>query len=183
MLIVGMGRVGGPDSVPPETANGTSMATVVPTPGLASRRKVPPTSRTRSRMLPVPVPSMPARPLPSSATVTISVSSTRATVTVTLGHLDEFAYALAVELEHGRERGQNVTMNHPLLTGMVVLAHLTEDTLYYARLRVMEAEGELFNLQLKRTPYADLRDQLALLQYAKSLLAARMDEKLAQASA
>ena len=101
----------------------------------------------------------------------------------TLGHLDEFAYALAVELEHGRERGQNVTMNHPLLTGMVVLAHLTEDTLYYARLRVMEAEGELFNMQLKRTPYADLRDQLALLQYAKSLLGARMDEKLAQASA
>lgn len=42
----------------------------------------------------------------------------------TSGHLWEFAYALAVELEHGRERGQNITMNHPLLTGMVVLAHL-----------------------------------------------------------
>ena len=59
----------------------------------------------------------------------------------TYGHLWEFAYALAVELEHGRERGQNVTMNHPLLTGMVVLAHLAEDRLYYARLLVMETEG------------------------------------------
>ncbi len=96
----------------------------------------------------------------------------------TLGHTAEFAYALAVELEHGRDRGQNVTMNHPLLTGMVVLAHLTEDTLYYARLRVMETEGDLFNQQLTRTPYADLRDTLKRLQKAQSLLAARMAEKL-----
>lgn len=97
----------------------------------------------------------------------------------TLGHLDEFAYSLAVELEHGRDRGQNVTMNHPLLTGMVVLAHLSEDTLYYARLRVMETEGELFNAQLKRTPYAQLRETLKGLQYARRLLADRLDEKLA----
>jgi hypothetical protein len=35
---------------------------------------------------------------------------------------------------------------------MVVLAHLAEDRLYYARLLVMETEGELFNAQLKNTP-------------------------------
>ena len=42
----------------------------------------------------------------------------------TLGHLWEWQYALAVELEHGRTRGTNVTNNHPLLTGLVVMAHL-----------------------------------------------------------
>lgn len=62
------------------------------------------------------------------------------------GDVWEFGYALAVELEHGRTRGTNVTNNHPLLTGLVVLAHLAEDPLYYARLIVMEQEGELARL-------------------------------------
>lgn len=97
----------------------------------------------------------------------------------TLGHLDEFAYAVAVELEHGRARGQNVTMNHPLLTGMVVMAHLAEDTLYYARLRVMEAEGELFHKQLDRVPHAEVIDVLARLSDARRRLAERMSEKIA----
>lgn len=35
----------------------------------------------------------------------------------------ELTDALAVELEHDRDRGMNVTMNHPLLTGLVALAH------------------------------------------------------------
>lgn len=96
----------------------------------------------------------------------------------TSGHLWEFAYALAVELEHGRERGQNITMNHPLLTGMVVLAHLAEDRLYYARLLVMETEGELFNAQLKHTPYDELRAGLQKLSWAQQQLGARKDEKL-----
>ena len=52
-----------------------------------------------------------------------------------LGHFWEFQYALAVELEHGKTRGTNVTNNHPVLTGMVAMAHLTEDTLYYALVR------------------------------------------------
>ena len=99
----------------------------------------------------------------------------------TYGHLWEFAYALAVELEHGRERGQNITMNHPLLTGMVVLAHLAEDTLYYARLLVMETEGELFNAQLKNTPYKELRASMQKLSWARQQLGARLDEKLADA--
>lgn len=99
----------------------------------------------------------------------------------TYGHLDEFAYALAVELEHGRDRGQNVTMNHPLLTGMVVLAHLAEDSLYYARLRVMEAEGELFDLQLKKKPFKKIHHCLTTLEDARGRLAARLAEKLADA--
>lgn len=99
----------------------------------------------------------------------------------TYGHLDEFAYSLAVELEHGRDRGQNVTMNHPLLTGMVVLAHLAEDTHYYARLRVMEAEGELFNFQLEKKPYKQLHEVLTRLEDARARLSARLAEKIADA--
>ncbi len=98
----------------------------------------------------------------------------------TLGHVDEFAYALAVELEHGRERGQNITMNHPLMTGMVVMAHLAEDTLYYARLRVMEAEGELFDQQCHRKPFQQIHESLAALADARARLAAREKEKLEQ---
>ena len=70
----------------------------------------------------------------------------------TLGHLWEFQYALAVELEHGKTRGSNLTNNHPLLTALVVVAHLTEDKLYYARLWEMETSGSLFNAQLEKAP-------------------------------
>ncbi len=99
----------------------------------------------------------------------------------TLGHLDEFAYALAVELEHGRDRGANVTMNHPLLTGMVVMAHLSEDSLYYARLRVMEAEGELLHMQLEKKPFKEIHAQLATLADARRRLDERVAEKIAAA--
>ena len=58
-------------------------------------------------------------------------------------------------------------MNHPLLTGMVVLAHLAEDRLYYARLLVMETEGELFTAQLKHTPYKELRARVEELAGSK----------------
>jgi hypothetical protein len=37
-----------------------------------------------------------------------------------------------------------VTNNHPLLTGMIVLAHLKEMMDYYERLEVAELEGDLF---------------------------------------
>ncbi len=95
-----------------------------------------------------------------------------------LGHLWEWRYALAVELEHGRYHGTNVTNNHPLLTGMVVLAHLAEDRLYYARLWVMETEGELFNAQLNRQPFAELREILEVLQRAQEHRNRRIAEVL-----
>jgi hypothetical protein len=93
----------------------------------------------------------------------------------TLGHLWEFQYALQVELEHGRTRGANVTNNHPILTGLVVMAHLSEDTLYYARLWVMESEGEL-TAQIAKGKKADelakvvKESNLARLYLAKRLL-------------
>ena len=37
----------------------------------------------------------------------------------------------------------NITNNHPILTGRIVLAHLKESLLYYERLDVAELEGDL----------------------------------------
>jgi hypothetical protein len=56
----------------------------------------------------------------------------------------EFQRGLEVELEHGTQfPDANVTNNHPLLTGMIVLAHLKEMLDYYQRLEVAELEGDL----------------------------------------
>lgn len=59
--------------------------------------------------------------------------------------LEEFRRGLEVELEHGmRFNDANVTNNHPMITGMIVLAHLKEMMDYYERLEVAELEGDLF---------------------------------------
>ena len=59
--------------------------------------------------------------------------------------LETFRRGLEVELEHGtRFKDANVTNNHPVLTGMIVLAHLKEMMDYYERLGVTELEGDLF---------------------------------------
>jgi hypothetical protein len=58
--------------------------------------------------------------------------------------LEEFRKGLEVELEHGvRFKDANVTNNHPVLTGMIVLAHLKESLDYYKLLEVAELEGDL----------------------------------------
>lgn len=58
--------------------------------------------------------------------------------------LEDFRRGLEVELEHGtRFKDANVTNNHPLLTGKIVLAHLKETMDYYQRLEVAEIEGDL----------------------------------------
>ena len=64
-------------------------------------------------------------------------------------NMKEFAYALKVELEHGKMRDVNVTNNHPFLTAMIALAHMTESLIYYKRLQVMETEGEIYELLRK----------------------------------
>lgn len=68
-------------------------------------------------------------------------------------NMEEFAYAIKVELEHGKLKAVNVTNNHPFLTAMIALAHMTETLVYYKRLQVMEAEGEIYELlrKLKKT--------------------------------
>jgi hypothetical protein len=42
-----------------------------------------------------------------------------------------------------RFKDANVTNNHPILTGKIVLAHLKESLDYYKRLDVAEIEGDL----------------------------------------
>lgn len=62
----------------------------------------------------------------------------------------EFQQGLEVELEHGLQfPDANVTNNHPLLTGKIVLAHLKEMLDYYTRLKVAELEGDLFKASNK----------------------------------
>ena len=58
--------------------------------------------------------------------------------------LEEFRRGLEVELEHGTQfKDANVTNNHPILTGKIVLAHLKESLYYYKLLEVAELEGDL----------------------------------------
>ena len=58
--------------------------------------------------------------------------------------LEDFRQGLEVELEHGiRFKDANVTNNHPVLTGKIVLAHLKETLDYYKRLEIAEIEGDL----------------------------------------
>ena len=55
-----------------------------------------------------------------------------------------FAAAWRSSPEHGtRYKEANVTNNHPLLTGKIVVAHLKESMDYYQRLDVAEIEGDL----------------------------------------
>ena len=58
--------------------------------------------------------------------------------------LKEFCRGLEVELEHGTVfKDANVTNNHPVLTGLIVLAHFKESLDYYRLLDVAELEGDL----------------------------------------
>ena len=63
--------------------------------------------------------------------------------------MKEFAYALKVELEHGRLKDVNVTNNHPFLTAMIALAHMSESLTYYKRLKVLETEAKIFEITRK----------------------------------
>jgi hypothetical protein len=80
-----------------------------------------------------------------------------------------FQQGLEVELEHGLQfPDANVTNNHPILTGKIVLAHLKEMLDYYIRLNVAEIEGDLFKASKKGDA-----DKLARLY--KKLIAARAE--------
>jgi len=79
--------------------------------------------------------------------------------------LEEFRKGMEVELEHGiRFKDANVTNNHPILTGMIVLAHLKESLDYYKLLEVAELEGDLLkavasgDIKKSRTEYKKLAE-------------------------
>ena len=64
---------------------------------------------------------------------------------------ESFRRGLEVELEHGTMyEHANVTNNHPLLTGMIVLAHLKELDDYYERLEVAEIQGDMLKALVKK---------------------------------
>ena len=65
--------------------------------------------------------------------------------------LDTFRQGLEVELEHGTTfKDANITNNHPILTGKIVLAHLKETMDYYKRVEVAEIEGDLLDAVLSK---------------------------------
>lgn len=66
---------------------------------------------------------------------------------------EDFREGLEVELEHGLAfPDANVTSNHPILTGKIVLAHLKETLDYYVRLRVAEIEGDMLKAFAANNP-------------------------------
>jgi hypothetical protein len=84
--------------------------------------------------------------------------------------VDEFRAGLDVELEHGTQyKDANVTNNHPIITGMIVLAHMKESLDYYKLLDVAEAEGDLSkaitsgNMEKARKYFRKLAEAKALL--------------------
>jgi hypothetical protein len=83
--------------------------------------------------------------------------------------LERFCRGLEVELEHGvRFKDANVTNNHPILTGKIVLAHFKEMLDYYERLEVAELEGDLLKAML-----AGNAQKVAA--YYKRLVAAKLE--------
>ncbi len=85
--------------------------------------------------------------------------------------LKDFVTGLEVELEHGtRFTDANVTNNHPILTGKIVLAHLKETMDYYQRLDVAELEGDLHKA-VKANNLTKAADKYRKLLQAKLALA------------
>jgi hypothetical protein len=82
----------------------------------------------------------------------------------------EFQAGLEVELEHGLQfKDANVTNNHPLLTGLIVLAHFKESLDYYRLLEVAELEGDLLKAVV-RGQSKKIKDYYARLAKARITL-------------
>ena len=88
---------------------------------------------------------------------------------------EEFAYALKVELEHGKLKDVNVTNNHPFLTAMIALAHMSESLTYYKRLKVMETEAEIFEIirKIENMPTGKEKWHKALIKAEQDLMEAK----------
>ena len=71
----------------------------------------------------------------------------------------------------------NVTNNHPILTGMIVLAHLKETMDYYKRLEVAEIEGDLLKAILSKDQ-KKIESKYRKLIQAQSLLDKAISDQL-----
>ncbi len=93
--------------------------------------------------------------------------------------LEDFCRGLEVELEHGlRFKDANVTNNHPILTGKIVLAHLKESLDYYKRLEVAELEGDLLKALVAKD-FAKVKNLYEELTQAKLILSQAESDQLA----
>jgi len=88
---------------------------------------------------------------------------------------EQFRRGLEVEFEHGtRFKEANVTNNHPVITGKIVLAHIFETLDYYMRLDITEIEGRLFkavaskNIEQVRINYQKVIDARIALAKAEA---------------
>jgi hypothetical protein len=82
---------------------------------------------------------------------------------------EDFRDALEVELEHGtRYPEANVTNNHPVLTGKIVIAHLKEAPDYYRRLEIMELDIDIHKALVAK-------DAAKLEMYLKKLAKDKLD--------
>lgn len=92
--------------------------------------------------------------------------------------VEEFQRGLEVELEHGVQfQDANVTNNHPLLTGKIVLAHLKETLDYYTRLEVAELEGDVLKA-LVLDNKDKLLDKYRKLLHAKYILSKQEESQV-----
>jgi hypothetical protein len=112
-----------------------------------------------------------AKILPKEAKITLTAVNTE-NIKI---DLEEFRKGMEVELEHGiRFKDANVTNNHPILTGMIVLAHLKESLDYYKLLEVAELEGDLLkavvakNIKKTRIEYKKLAEAKIVLAKAEA---------------
>jgi len=94
--------------------------------------------------------------------------------------LAEFKSGLEIELEHGvRFPEANVSGNHPIATGRIVLAHLKESLDYYLRLECMELEMELTKALAQGDPERAVAKRRALAT-ARETLEKRIYEALSK---
>jgi len=92
--------------------------------------------------------------------------------------VEVFKLGLEVELEHGVQFPEaNVTNNHPILTGKIVLAHLKEMLDYYERLEVAELEGDVFKA-IKAGDSERVTRKYQQLLIAKAVLSAHERESI-----
>jgi hypothetical protein len=92
--------------------------------------------------------------------------------------VSDFRQGLEVELEHGtRYEDANVTNNHPVLTGMIVLAHLKETLDYYKRIEVAEIEGDILKAVMSKN-IKKIEEKYRKLVVAQGLLNKTISDQL-----
>jgi hypothetical protein len=112
--------------------------------------------------------------LPEEATIILAEVNTKGMNIA----VEDFRQGLEVELEHGtRFDDANVTNNHPILTGKIVLAHLKETLDYYKRIDIAEAEGDLLKAILAKD-VAKIEAKYKKLIDAQGLLSQSVAEQL-----